>query len=35
VCENRDPGDLTTIDDPTPLQQIKEQLVEENQTRLA
>ncbi|MSQ56066.1 MAG: propionate--CoA ligase [Limnohabitans sp.] len=26
VCENRDPGDLTTIDDPTPLQQIKEQL---------
>jgi propionyl-CoA synthetase len=27
VCENRDPGDLTTIDDPTPLQQIKEQLV--------
>jgi propionyl-CoA synthetase len=27
VCEKRDPGDLTTIDDPTPLQQIKEQLV--------
>jgi propionyl-CoA synthetase len=27
VCEQRDPGDLTTIDDPTPLQQIKEQLV--------
>ena len=26
VCEQRDPGDLTTIDDPTPLQQIKEQL---------
>jgi propionyl-CoA synthetase len=26
VCENRDPGDLTTIDDPTPLNQIKEQL---------
>ena len=26
VCENRDPGDLTTMDDPTPLQQIKEQL---------
>ena len=26
VCEKRDPGDLTTIDDPTPLQQIKEQL---------
>ena len=26
VCENRDPGDLTTIDDSTPLQQIKDQL---------
>ena len=26
VSEKRDPGDLTTIDDPTPLQQIKEQL---------
>jgi len=26
VCEKRDPGDLTTLDDPTPLQQIKEQL---------
>jgi propionyl-CoA synthetase len=26
VCEKRDPGDLTTIDDPTPLQQINEQL---------
>ena len=26
VCEKRDPGDLTTIDDPPPLQQIKEQL---------
>jgi propionyl-CoA synthetase len=26
VCEQRDPGDLTTIDDPTPLQQIKAQL---------
>ncbi len=26
VCEKRDPGDLTTMDDPTPLQQIKEQL---------
>ena len=26
VCEKRDPGDLTTIDDATPLQQIKEQL---------
>ena len=26
VCEKRDPGDLTTIDDPAPLQQIKEQL---------
>ena len=26
VCEKRDPGDLTTIDDPTPLHQIKEQL---------
>jgi propionyl-CoA synthetase len=26
VCEKRDPGDLTTIDDPMPLHQIKEQL---------
>ena len=26
VCEQRDPGDLTTIDDPPPLLQIKEQL---------
>ncbi len=26
VCEQRDPGDLTTIDDPTSLQQIKESL---------
>ncbi|ARP95859.1 propionate--CoA ligase [Bordetella genomosp. 13] len=26
VCENRDPGDLTTIEDPTALQQIKESL---------
>ena len=26
VCEKRDPGDLTTLDDPTPLQQIKKQL---------
>jgi len=26
VCEKRDPGDLTTLDDPTPLQQIKDQL---------
>jgi propionyl-CoA synthetase len=26
VCEKRDPGDLTTIDDSSPLQQIKEQL---------
>ena len=26
VCEKRDPGDLTTIDDSLPLQQIKEQL---------
>jgi propionyl-CoA synthetase len=24
VCEGRDPGDLTTIEDPTALQQIKE-----------
>jgi propionyl-CoA synthetase len=24
VCESRDPGDLTTIEDPTALQQIKE-----------
>jgi propionyl-CoA synthetase len=27
VCEQRDPGDLTTIDDPTSLQQIKESLI--------
>ena len=26
VCEKRDPGDLTTLDDPTPLRQIKDQL---------
>jgi propionyl-CoA synthetase len=26
VCENRDPGDLTTIEDPTALEQIKESL---------
>ena len=26
VCEQRDPGDLTTIDDPTSLQQIKDSL---------
>ena len=24
VCEDRDPGDLTTIEDPTALQQIKD-----------
>ncbi len=24
VCEQRDPGDLTTMDDPTALQQITE-----------
>ena len=24
VCEGRDPGDLTTIEDPTALQQIQE-----------
>ena len=24
VCEGRDPGDLTTIEDPTALQQIKD-----------
>ena len=24
VCERRDPGDLTTIEDPTALQQIKD-----------
>jgi propionyl-CoA synthetase len=24
VCEGRDPGDLTTIEDPTALQQVKE-----------
>jgi len=26
VCEQRDPGDLTTIDDPSALQQIKQSL---------
>jgi len=26
VCEGRDPGDLTTIEDPTTLQQIKSQV---------
>ena len=26
VCEGRDPGDLTTMDDPAALQQIKDQL---------
>jgi propionyl-CoA synthetase len=26
VCEQRDPGDLTTIEDPRSLQQIKESL---------
>ncbi|HET6827610.1 MAG TPA: propionyl-CoA synthetase, partial [Ramlibacter sp.] len=26
VCEGRDPGDLTTIEDPTALQQIKDLL---------
>jgi propionyl-CoA synthetase len=26
VCEQRDPGDLTTIDDPATLQQIKQLL---------
>ena len=26
VCESRDPGDLTTIEDPTALQQIKDQV---------
>ena len=26
VCEGRDPGDLTTIEDPTALQQVREQL---------
>lgn len=26
VCEQRDPGDLTTMDDPSALQQVKEQL---------
>ena len=26
VCEKRDPGDLTTIEDPTALKQIQEQL---------
>jgi propionyl-CoA synthetase len=26
VCEKRDPGDLTTIDDPTALKQIQDQI---------
>ena len=26
ICERRDPGDLTTIEDPTALQQIREQV---------
>jgi propionyl-CoA synthetase len=26
VCEGRDPGDLTTIEDPTALQQVKDQV---------
>ena len=26
VCEGRDPGDLTTIEDPSALQQVKDQL---------
>jgi len=26
VCERRDPGDLTTMEDPTALQQIRDQL---------
>ena len=26
VCEQRDPGDLTTIEDPSSLQQIKERM---------
>jgi propionyl-CoA synthetase len=26
VCEKRDPGDLTTIDDPTALTQIQDQI---------
>jgi propionyl-CoA synthetase len=26
VCEGRDPGDLTTIEDPTALEQIKDSL---------
>jgi len=29
VCEGRDPGDLTTMDDPAALQQIRALLVEE------
>jgi propionyl-CoA synthetase len=27
VAEGRDPGDLTTMDDPAALQQIKDQIV--------
>ena len=26
ICEGRDPGDLTTIEDPTALQQIRESI---------
>ena len=28
ICEGRDPGDLTTIDDPTSLQQIRQAIEE-------
>ena len=27
VCEGRDPGDLTTMDDPAALQQVRDQIV--------
>ncbi|MFP5802565.1 hypothetical protein ACLD28_19245, partial [Salmonella sp. 741265080_HBA] len=28
ICEGRDPGDLTTIDDPASLQQIRQAIEE-------
>jgi propionyl-CoA synthetase len=28
VCEGRDPGDLTTIEDPSALQQIRDQVAQ-------
>ena len=33
VCEGRDPGDLTTIEDPAALQQIRDLMAEALETR--